>query len=155
MRISFDLDDTLICYNPVVPCEPNRVPFFLRSWFEEPLRRGTVELMQELTRQGHSIWIYTSSYRPPRQVKYWFRFYGIKVDAVINQELHEKVVGRGPLGRYASKYPPAFDIDLHVDDLEGLRLAGEERGFRVIIVSMNDESWAERVLEAVQEFTAS
>ena len=29
MRISFDLDDTLIYYGDEVPCEPSRIPFFL------------------------------------------------------------------------------------------------------------------------------
>lgn len=35
--ISFDLDDTLICYQPGTPREPNRVPRLLRPWFREPL----------------------------------------------------------------------------------------------------------------------
>lgn len=151
MRISFDLDDTLICYDPGVPCESNRVPFFLRPWFEEPLRRGAVALMKELKRQGHSLWIYTTSYRSPKQVKRWFKFYGVEIAAVINQDSHERLVGRHRFNKYVSKYPPAFDIDLHVDDLEGVRLEGEEHGFKVVIVSMTDEAWAQRVLEAVQK----
>jgi FMN phosphatase YigB (HAD superfamily) len=133
MRISFDLDDTLICYDPDVPCECNRVPFLLRSWFEEPLRRGAVDLMKELQRQGHSLWIYTTSYRSPKQVQRWLKFYGIKIDAVVNQDLHERFVGRRRFDKYVSKYPPAFDIHLHVDDLEGVRLEGEEYGFQVVI----------------------
>lgn len=151
MRISFDLDDTLICYDPAVPREPNRVPFWLQSWFNEPLRRGTVQLMRQLQSSGWDIWIYTTSYRSPGQVKRWFRFYGIDIAAVINQELHEQWVKRSPFQRYVSKFPPAFDIVLHVDDLEGVKLEGEENGFDVVVVDMTDEEWAAKVLMEAQE----
>ncbi len=56
--------------------------------------------------------------------------------------------------KYVSKYPPAFDIDLHVDDLEGVGMEGAEHGFAVVVVDMRDESWAQRVLEAVRQAQA-
>jgi trehalose-6-phosphatase len=151
MRISFDLDDTLICYDPSVPCETSRVPFWLKSWYNEPLRLGTVRLMQELQANGWDIWIYTTSYRSPKQVKRWFGFYGIDIAAVINQELHEQWVKHSPFQRYISKYPPAFEIVLHVDDLEGVKLEGEENGFEVVVVEMSDEDWTSKVLCAAAE----
>jgi len=62
MRISFDLDDTLVCYQPGVPQEP-RLPWYLR-WLvaDEPLRRGTMNLICELRRYGWEVWIYTTSH---------------------------------------------------------------------------------------------
>ena len=48
-----------------------------------------------------------------------------------------------------SKYPPAFGIDFHVDDSEGVKIEGEEHGFRVVIVRPDDEHWARVVLDAV------
>ena len=151
MRISFDLDDTLICYDPAVPCEPNRVPWLWRFSYEEPLRLGSVALMQQLKNEGHSLWRYTTSYRTPQKIRKWFRFYGIELEGVVNQEMHERFVGRDRFDRYVSKYPPVFDIDLHVDDLEGVGIEGEERGFRVVIVSAADENWTQKVKDAVEE----
>lgn len=148
MRISFDLDDTLICYDPQVPREPNRVPFWAKRWHNEPLRLGAVELFRELRAQGHSLHIYTTSLRQPRQVKRWLRFYKIEVESVINQELHERVVGRR-FNSYVSKHPPAFNIDLHVDDLEGVAQEGHERGFAVVIMNQHDREWTTCVREAV------
>ena len=40
MRISFDLDDTLICYQSSVPKEKNRIPWLLRRWLTEPFAAG-------------------------------------------------------------------------------------------------------------------
>src|SRR5262249_34681987 len=40
MRISFDLDDTLICYQPGVPCEPSLPWHWRLLGGNEPLRRG-------------------------------------------------------------------------------------------------------------------
>ena len=45
--------------------------------------------------------------------------------------------------------PPAFDIDLHVDDSEGVQIEGAQHGFRVIVVNPEDEHWTQRVLDEV------
>lgn len=79
MRLSFDLDDTLICYQPDVPCEPSRVPLFLKPWVNEPLRQGTRALFRELRKRGVEIGICTSSYRSPFVIRLWLACYGLTV----------------------------------------------------------------------------
>jgi hypothetical protein len=143
MRVSFDIDDTLVC-SPGVPTEQH-LPRWRRLWYAEPLRSGTQALMGELLRRRCQLWIYSTSYRSPRYLRGWFRCLGIPLAGVINQTHHERVVGRhGP-----SKYPPAFGIDLHVDDSEGVGLEGQRHGFAVVVVSPEDPDWPARVLEAV------
>ena len=98
--------------------------------------------MLELIRRRCEVWVYTTSYRPSLYVHSWFRCYGIPLQGVVNEARHDRVVGRcGP-----SKYPPAFGIDLHVDDSEGVAFEGKKHGFTVVIVSPGDDNWAERVL---------
>jgi hypothetical protein len=144
MRISFDVDDTLVC-DPSVPTE-RVVPWWRRWWYPELLRRGTRGLMQELLAGGNQLWIYTTSYRPARYLRGWFRSFGVTISGVVNQQRHERVVGRqGP-----SKYPPAFGIDLHVDDSEGVAEEGKRHRFEVVVVAPTDPDWVVRVLEAVQ-----
>jgi hypothetical protein len=144
MRISFDVDDTLVCDSSVPTEQPGR--WWSRCWYREPLRRGTQDLMKELLAGGHELWIYTTSYRPERYLRAWFRSLGVPLGGVVNQHRHERVVGtRGP-----SKYPPAFGIDLHVDDSEGVGAEGKRHGFEVVVVSPADLDWAARVLAAVK-----
>jgi hypothetical protein len=150
MRVSFDIDDTLICYQGGVECEPNRVPRLLRPWYPEPLRAGTKALMEELTRLGCSLWIYTTSSRSERYLKRFFRFYGIRIAAVVNQEVHARWIHPDRFRCRPSKYPPAFEIELHVDDSEGVQLEGLEHGFEVVMVNPRDTDWSRRVLEAVR-----
>ncbi len=101
--------------------------------------------MHELTQRGCRIWIYTSSDRPTHYLKSWFRSMGIPVEGVINRTLHERAVGlRGP-----SKYPPAFRIDLHIDDSLGVAMEGADHQFAVLVISPEDPDWARRVLEEV------
>lgn len=147
MRISFDVDDTLVC-DPSVPIE-QLLPWW-KSWrYPERLRQGTKKLMRELMRQQHQLWIYTTSYRSSRYLRGWFRSLGIPIWEVVNQQRHERVVGRhGP-----SKYPPAFGIDLHVDDSRGVEEEGKEHGFRVVVVAPDQANWTSFILDAVERLS--
>jgi hypothetical protein len=49
-----------------------------------------------------------------------------------------------------SKYPPAFGIDLHVDDSEGVAEEGRRHHFGVVVVSPQDPEWTATVLAAVE-----
>jgi len=148
--ISFDLDDTLICYQPSVPCEPNRVPWLLRHWFGEPLRLGTASLLRELASRGMQTWVVTTSYRSPAYIRWFFRFYGIRLAGVVNQEVYDRRVTRY-FDRPPSKYPPAFGIDLHIDDSQGVEMEGQDHGFNVVVVKPDDDRWAEKVLAAIAQ----
>src|SRR5436305_4383128 len=132
MQISFDIDDTLVG-DFSVPTE-QLVPRWKRLWYPERLRHGTRGLMRELIHRRPKVWIYTTSYRSPRYLRGWFGSFGIPISGVVNQQQHERVVGRqGP-----SKYPPAFGIDLHVDDSEGVAEEGRRYGFDVVVVNPED-----------------
>src|SRR5581483_12415376 len=147
MRISFDVDDTLVC-DATVPAELF-VPWWKRWRYPERLRHGTRALLHELAAGRHELWIYTTSYRPARYLRGWFRSFGVRIYDVVNQDRHERVVGRqGP-----SKYPPAFGIDLYVDDSEGVAEEGRRHRFPVVVVSPADPDWGARVLEAVRRAT--
>src|SRR5207249_551166 len=94
MRVSFDLDDTLICYQPGVAQEPPlRWPL---SWLvrDEPLRAGSRELIGRLWRTGCEVWIYTTSYRDPLSVRAWLWAHGVRVARVVNQDVHDREVRR-------------------------------------------------------------
>jgi hypothetical protein len=144
MRISFDVDDTLVC-GPDVPTE-QVVPWWGRPWFPERLRRGSRALMRDLLQRGCELWIYTTSYRGSFYLRNWFWSMGVTITDVVNQDRHERVVGR----RGPSKYPPAFSIDLHIDDSVGVGMEGQEHRFSVLVVSPDDLEWTSRVLQAVE-----
>ncbi len=145
VRVSFDIDDTLVC-GPTTPTE-QCVPIWQRRRYPEPLRYGTRALMLALIDRGCRIWIYTTSRRSRPYLAGWFKAIGVKLEGVVNLCHHEVVVGvRGP-----SKCPPAFGIHLHIDDSEGVAMEGELHDFRVVVVSPQDERWTEQVLARVDQ----
>ncbi|WP_213939684.1 hypothetical protein [Pseudomonas sp. dw_612] len=154
IRISFDIDDTLACQRHHCATEHSRLPVCVHRWLGEPLRMGTRSLTRELRRQGCSIWVYTSSGRTPSYIRRWLLLYGIHVDGVVNSVRHNHALTAHGLSNSPSKFPPAFDIDLHVDDSEGVQIEGYDHGFRVVVVHPNDENWAQSVLKAVAEVQA-
>ena len=127
------------------------MPNLIHAWLGEPLRQGTRLLFRKLRRRGFSIWIYTTSVRTPFQIRLWLILHGIRVDGVINEERHRTQLAGRKFARMPSKYPPAFGIDLHVDDSEGVKMEGDEHGFRVVVVRPDDEHWERVVLGAMEQ----
>ena len=154
LRISFDIDDTLACQFHHCAAEHSRLPAIIHRWLGEPLRTGTRGLTRELRRRGCSVWIYTSSGRTPSYIRRWLFLYGVRVDGVVNSVRHGHALAKHGFSHSPSKFPPAFAIDLHVDDSEGVRLEGHDHGFRVVVVRPDDASWTQSVLDAVTEVQA-
>ena len=144
MTISFDLDDTLIPSTKLFDTE--RQNFLQKLFRTEKIRSGTIELIKELQQQGHNIYIYTTSYRSTYKIWWTFFSHGIKIDKIINQHIHNKVLGKNSKGY--SKYPPAFNIDVHVDDSAGVKIEGERHNFRTIIVTENN-SWKDVIKQTI------
>ena len=64
MRISFDVDDTLVCGSPV---HSEQFLSWWRRWlYPERIRLGTRDLMLDLVSRHHEVWVYTTSFRSPR-----------------------------------------------------------------------------------------
>lgn len=149
MQISFDLDDTLICYDQSVPREP-RLSWLRRLFIhDEPLRLGAARLAGELLERGHELWIYTTSFRSPRAVRRWLSAHGIPVSRVIAGTEHVRSFGPSSS---PSKRPHAFGIDLHVDDSPGVAQEARQHGFQVCIVHPSAQDWVEQILAAVEDY---
>jgi hypothetical protein len=145
MRIAFDLDGMLIpAAGSPMPVEP--LGLLARLISSEKIRSGTPRLLAALRGSGHEIWLYTTSYRSPARLRAWFAAFGVRLTGVINQTRHDAVVPRAP----SSKYPPAFGIDLLVDDSEGVALEGRRHGFTVLRIVEHDAAWCSHVVLAVR-----
>jgi len=137
MRISFDLDETLISQNIDWEVEPDLAGF---RGEKERLRKGTVELFKWIREQNHEIWIYTNSYRGWMDLGSWFQDCGISVDGVINQIVHDRKREEQNQKCQLEKNPEWFGIDLHFDDSD--ELAEQER---ICKIDPLDSSWTDRV----------
>jgi hypothetical protein len=147
MRIAFDIDGTL---TPLGDGQFSSVhlPFPMRMVFREPLREGAIQLMRELHADGHDLWIYTSSLRSKSYIYLWFLLFGIRLGGAINGDTHSSAVRDRPAR--PSKFPPAFGIDLLIDDSAGVEIEGKAHGFTVLVVEPGDMDWAAKVRAAAR-----
>lgn len=143
-RIAFDLDDTLIRGDFDFPLEEKKNKWFNFFIKTEPLRFGIVTIWNALKSQNIECWIYTSSLRSTFKIKMTFKAYGLKPDGIVNQMIHDRSVDLP-----ASKYPPAFGIDVLIDNSKGVKIEGERNGFDVLVVDPEDEAWVEKILSYV------
>ena len=150
MRIAFDLDDTLIPGEHQFRLEPSPRGLLASLLATEPLRLGTVELLNVLRQKGHEIWVYTTSFRKPLATRMMFWCYGTRVRKVINEYAHQKLVARlGPAYKLCTKYPPAFGIDLLVDNSPLVLYESKTFDYDVLHVRPDDEDWVGTILDAL------
>jgi hypothetical protein len=142
MKISFDLDDTLIA--GAIPFDEESQNIIQKCLRMEKLRKGTLGLFQDLRAQGHEVCIYTTSLRSTFIIRLTFWLHGIYLRDIYNKTIHDRHI-RG-MSIHSSKYPPLFGIALHVDDSEGLRKEGEKYNFKTIIIKADDADWVNQVL---------
>ncbi len=91
--------------------------FFWKVIFPEEIRLGAPGLLRELHALGHEIWIYTSSNRSRLYLRLWFRLMGVRLSGVVNAQRHLAQLRKTkPELTHLSKYPPLYNIDLHIDD---------------------------------------
>jgi len=149
MRVSFDLDDTLIFKTLEGPTDDS-LPPLQRSYQEERLRAGTREVMEALAERGHELWIYTNSFRGKTELLNWFEACGLPVFNIVNQQMHDmKRSELGPETLSPAKCPPWFGIDVHIDDSPEIEADARLYGFHVIRVAPEDTDWVGTVLTAV------
>jgi hypothetical protein len=146
VKISFDLDDTLIPGSTTFPTEKRNA--FQKLLGIERIRESAVKLMKQLKSEGHSICVYTTSFRKTFKIRFAFWTYGILLDRVINQTMHDEVLREKK--NLCSKYPPAFNIDLHVDDSIGVGMEGQRFKFKTVIIS-DDGPWVNQIVSALKE----
>ena len=139
MKISFDLDDTLIMSETTQVSSEKLIN-------GEVLRKGTIKLLLEL-QKSHELWIYTTSFRTPWVIKWAFRLKGIKIFRVINQTEHMELMKQLNLVKSPTKFPSQFGIDLHIDDSLGVKQEGQDFGFNVLRVDLIEEKWTEFIFE--------
>lgn len=146
MKISFDLDDTLIISGKNAFYEP-LIKFPYSIFYRECLRKGTVSLCKELVLLGYDICVYTTSERPIKYIKRLFQLYGIQLHNIINQKIHQSIVQRNRQEVMPSKVPSKFGIDLHIDDDITVKQNGIQYGYNVLIIDKNDILWDKKVLD--------
>lgn len=158
MRIAFDLDGTLIRLETNFPLENPKYILLHKIFSSEKLREGTTSVIKQLQKERHEVWVYTSSFRSSYYIRRMFWLYGIHLQGIINQATHDRAIQKRIKSQgissdfsFPSKYPPLFGIDLLVEDSKGVKLEGEQYGFKVLIISGNDSYWGKKILDEVND----
>lgn len=148
MRIAFDLDGTLIRERFRFPLEPLPRNPLRRMACSERLRLGTPELLNQLWSSGHEVLIYTTSFRGIFATRMLFRGYGTRVASVINVSVHQRKIARlDETYKMCSKYPPAFNIDLLIDNCGGVAIEAKRYNFNLLQIHPEDNQWMDRIRE--------
>ena len=150
MRVSFDLDEVLFVSPKTHKTEPP-LPFPFSRIFTERLRLGTPSLVRRLQEMGYEVWIYTSSFRTERYIRWLFKLYGVRFDGIVNGQRHLEEVQRGRKETLPQKLPNRYRISLHVDDESVVCSLGRQYGYRAYQLNAQDDSWEEKIIARAEE----
>ena len=146
MNISFDLDSTLI------PCgkefQTEKLNGIAKLFGVEKIRKGTRELISDLQKKGNKIHIYTTSFRTKRKIRFTLWYYGIKVNRIITQKENQRILKLKNIN--SSKYPTAFNFDIHIDDSKGVGIESEKYNFKAIIIEPSEINWVEKIKSEIK-----
>ncbi|KAA1243372.1 HAD family hydrolase [Aquimarina sp. RZ0] len=148
MNISFDLDGTLIPNGNEFDTEKRSV--IAKCIGIEKIRKGTPDLISDLQSKNHNIHIYTTSFRTKTNIWLTLKYYGIKANRIVNQTENQKLLKS--LHTNSSKYPKAFDFDIHIDDSDGVKIEGEKFNFKTIIIKPTDQYWIHKIKTEIESF---
>ena len=144
-RIAFGWNGTLVPEVGEFSCERPQGAAALA--LKQGVRRGAVELMRSLQRDGWEIWIYTLGALPSHQVRLFFALNGVKLGGVITGHEHQNAVRLGLAPRTSIKHAPAFDLDLIIDDKDVTAQAGLRYGFETLKVTNCHKDWTLSIRE--------
>ena len=148
MHIAFDLDDTLIPAEYRFPLEPVPKNFIRRFFCGERLRTGTPSLIRRLWSAGHIVSIYTTSFRNPFQTKLLFRAYRTRIHRMINTPIHQRNIQKlGEQYKHCTKFPPAFGIDLLIDNCLGVKGEAVRFNFSMLHIDPADDRWCDTICD--------
>ena len=150
MRVSFDLDEVLFVDPSNHRTEPP-LPFPFNRIFKERLRLGTPELIRSLQALGYDVWIYTSSFRSERYIKFYFLLYRVRFDGIVNATRHLREVQGNRKERLPQKIPSWYRISLHVDDEEIICTNGRQYGYSAYRLDADDDGWKEKIVRRAGE----
>ena len=150
MRVSFDLDDVLFVSPDRFETEPPpHAPFDLI--FKERLRKGTVDLIHTLQKEGFEVWVYTSSFRTESYIRHLFRHYGVRFDGIVNAQRHLKEVQKENKTVLPQKLPPKYRISLHIDDETAICSVAGQYGFQAYQLDAQDDNWKEKIIRRAEQ----
>lgn len=114
--------------------------------YNRALREGTLELMRQLQTEGWEVWVYTLAPLPVARLKLYFALQGVSLGGVVTGQDHASAVRNKRAPSHSVKHPPAFGIDLMVDDKALTTQAGRQYQFAThqITTKLN---WTEPILE--------
>ncbi len=150
MRGSFDLDEVLFVLPETHKTEPELMFPFNRI-FKERLRLGTLRLIRRLQELGFEVWVYTSSFRTEKYIKWLFRLYGVKFDGIVNGTRHLKEVQRNNQTTLPQKLPNRYRISLHIDDESIVCSLGRQYGYRAYQLEAQDDEWESKIVAKAEE----
>ena len=150
MRVSFDLDEVLFVSPKTHKTEPP-LKFPLNRIFQERLRLGTPDVIRTLQRMNYEVWVYTSSFRSERYIRWLFRFYGVRFDGIVNGARHLREVQRNNRTVLPQKMPNRYRISLHIDDEAVICSLGPQYGFRTYQLDAQDDEWKEKIIARAEE----
>ena len=144
MCVSFDLDEVLLTDGE--RCEKDReLCFPLNRIVTKTLRKNAGILMNELTKAGFDVWVYTGCWYSEDDIRALLRLGRTAAYGIVNG------AGRRKTGKIREAFREKYTVSLHIDNESIIAVNTETGEHRTADLSGNPETWAADAMKAIKE----
>ena len=143
MRVSFDLDEVLICDPDKYPAE--KLPFPLNVAFPETIRKNAGLLTAALCDFSFDVWVYTGKFYSSRHVKALLGIHRGRVSGVING-VNKKYSDSPIQESFRNKYRVA----VHIDNESIIWIDTRKKEYEIIDIK-SDKYWANKAFKLIKK----
>lgn len=149
-RVIFDFDEVLCVSEKYKRAETDpRLPFGLfEKIYEERLRWGMPELIQELQNQNYDVWVYTKNYHSAEYIQGFLKTYKLEVEGIVNGVGQRK--SKQAQQRFREMISRKYKLVYNVDNEGVVKICPGDKTFESYDLETSETDWANEVMRVIK-----
>ena len=146
-RVTLDLDEVVFGKEGETALE-KPLSFPLNRIYRDRVRQGVPALFNFLNNQGYDIWVYTASLRSMDDIRYYFKFWGVRLTGIVTGVGHKGGPDDALKDEELKQLAEArYKSTTHIDSNMVLRTFSGSRECEEFPLSGSSETWGREVID--------
>lgn len=143
-RVTLDLDEVVFCE---AKDAEKPLPFPLRRFYPERIRKGIPALLHFLNERDYDIWVYTSKYYSIEYIRYFFLHWSVRLTGIITGTAQKGAKAADEAREMKKMVDAKYKTTVHIDKDLVLRTFSGSKDCEEYPLSGKPETWAREIMD--------